>query len=263
MYAVFDPISQRCALASAGHPWPALVTTAGAVEFPGLTPGAPLGIDGAPYESYEMTLSGGDLLVLYSAGLLAADVGGPPGHGADRLRAALGSAGVPELAAEPDRAGGLDAVCDALLQRLPPHRSGDVALLVTRSRGPDADRHATWDVPAEPEAVGQARSLTGDKLTEWGLDELEYTAQLLVSELVTNAVRYGNPPIRLRLILDRRLICEVSDGSSTSPHVRRALKTDEGGRGLFLVTQLAELWGTRYDARGKAVWAELPLPAEA
>ncbi|WP_063795955.1 ATP-binding SpoIIE family protein phosphatase [Streptacidiphilus griseoplanus] len=263
MYAVFDPISQQCALASAGHPWPALVT-AGGVEYPRLAAGAPLGVDGAPYESCEMTLSQGDLLVLHSAGLLATGDGRPDGDGADRLRGALRDARVPaSTARETGRTDQLDRVCDALLRRLlPQHRVGDVALLVTRSRGPQADRHATWDVPAEPEAVGRARTLTGGKLSEWGLEELEYTAQLLVSELVTNAVRYGSPPIRLRLILDRRLICEVTDGSSTSPHVRRALKTDEGGRGLFLVTQLAELWGTRYHARGKSIWAELPLPAE-
>jgi hypothetical protein len=55
------------------------------------------------------------------------------------------------------------------------------------------------------------------------------------------------------------LICEVSDGSSTSPHLRQATATDEGGRGLFLVAQLAQRWGTRYTARGKVIWAEQSL----
>lgn len=86
-------------------------------------------------------------------------------------------------------------------------------------------------------------------------------SQLLVSELVTNAIRHATPPVRLRLIRDRSLICEVSDGSSTSPHVRRALETDEGGRGLFMVAQLAQLWGTRYHDRGKTIRAEQPLPS--
>lgn len=105
-----------------------------------------------------------------------------------------------------------------------------------------------------------ARARATAKLSEWGLEELEFSTELVVSELVTNALRYGSPPIRLRLIRDRTLICEVTDGSSTSPHVRRALETDEGGRGLFMVAQLTELWGTRYHTRGKTIWAQQPLP---
>ena len=94
---------------------------------------------------------------------------------------------------------------------------------------------------------------------EWGLDELAFTTELILSELVTNAIRYGSGPIRVRLLRDRSLICEVSDGSSTSPHLRYAATTDEGGRGLFLVAQLAERWGTRYTPEGKVIWAEQAL----
>jgi hypothetical protein len=64
------------------------------------------------------------------------------------------------------------------------------------------------------------------------------------------------------LLYDRdSLICEVSDGSSTSPHLRRAATTDEGGRGLFLVAQFARRWGTRYTGRGKVIWSEQSLDA--
>lgn len=108
--------------------------------------------------------------------------------------------------------------------------------------------------------MSRARALATAKLAEWGLAELEFSTELVVSELVTNALRHGSPPIHLRLIRDRTLICEVTDGSSTSPHVRRALETDEGGRGLYMVAQLAELWGTRYHTRGKTIWAQQPLP---
>ncbi|MGO4428984.1 ATP-binding protein, partial [Streptomyces sp. MCAF7] len=82
----------------------------------------------------------------------------------------------------------------------------------------------------------------------------------IVSELVTNAIRYGREPLQLRLLRERALICEMADGSSTSPRLRRARTTDEGGRGLFLVAQLARRWGTRYTEHGKVIWTEQPLP---
>ncbi|MGW0583818.1 ATP-binding protein, partial [Streptomyces sp. NPDC002920] len=85
--------------------------------------------------------------------------------------------------------------------------------------------------------------------------------ELVVSELFTNAIRYATGPIRLRLIKDRTLTCEVSDGSSTSPHLRRARLSDEGGRGLLLVAQLTERWGTRYTGTGKTIWAEQLIQA--
>lgn len=121
---------------------------------------------------------------------------------------------------------------------------------------------ASWELPAEPTVAARARHLTETTLTGWGLAELAFTAELVVSELVTNAYRYGGGgPVTFRLIRDRSLICEVSDGSSTAPHLRRARTTDEGGRGLFLVAQLTERWGTRYTRDGKTVWTEFPLAA--
>ena len=119
----------------------------------------------------------------------------------------------------------------------------------------------TGRCPSDPAAVaGDARRRVAGSWTSWGLDELAFTTELILSELVTNAIRYGTEPIRVRLLRDRTLICEVSDGSSTSPHLRYAATTDEGGRGLFLVAQLAERWGTRYTPQGKVIWAEQPLP---
>ena len=104
------------------------------------------------------------------------------------------------------------------------------------------------------------RSAVSRQLTGWGLEELTFTTELILSELVTNAIRYGGDPLHVRVLLDRTLICEVFDSSSTSPHLRYAAMTDEGGRGLFLVAQLAERWGTRYTPDGKIIWAEQPLP---
>jgi anti-sigma regulatory factor (Ser/Thr protein kinase) len=104
------------------------------------------------------------------------------------------------------------------------------------------------------------RAAVAGQLRNWGLDEeLAFTAELVVSELITNAIRHASGPIRVRLLLDRGLVVEVSDTSSTAPHLRYAASTDEGGRGLFLVAQFAERWGTRYTATGKIIWAEVAL----
>jgi anti-sigma regulatory factor (Ser/Thr protein kinase) len=115
-------------------------------------------------------------------------------------------------------------------------------------------------VPSDPAAVSKVRSSVSRQLTHWDLDDLAFTTELILSELVTNAIRYGGDPIRVRVLLDRTLICEVYDSSNTSPHLRYAAMTDEGGRGLFLVAQLSERWGTRYTPAGKVIWAEQPLP---
>lgn len=115
-------------------------------------------------------------------------------------------------------------------------------------------------MPVDPAAVGEVRAAVARQLARWDLEDLSFTTELILSELVTNAIRYGSAPVRVRLLRDRTLICEVADSSSTSPHLRYAAMTDEGGRGLFLVSQLTDRWGTRYTAKGKVIWAEQPLP---
>ncbi|AJT69996.1 hypothetical protein T261_8403 [Streptomyces lydicus] len=253
VYAVFDPLTRRCAVARAGHPAPARVRADGQVEFLDLPDGLPLGRGGAPFEKGEATLDDGDLLVLYTDGSPTGQGQGPETNLAS-FRRALSGAGF-------TAAQRLDDICDTIMGHLPPaRRQDDVALLVARVRGLEPDQHVTWDLADDPAVVSEARALAIGKLKEWDLEELEFTTEILVSELATNAIRYGSPPIQLRLIRDRNLICEVSDSSSTSPHIRRALDTDEGGRGLYMVSQLAQLWGTRYHARGKTIWAEQPLP---
>ncbi|MFF8423535.1 SpoIIE family protein phosphatase [Streptomyces sp. NPDC016566] len=258
-YAVFDPLSRHCELASAGHPSPALLPELGEATVIEMPVGPPLGTGGAPYECGGLTLADGDLLVLDTMGLANLD-GDDAGTGLERLRDVLSAARAARPSPAASTRQGLGEFCDEVLRRMVPcPAQQDMALLVARVRGLESERHVTWDLPAEFEVVRKARELAGRTLRDWGLEEMQFTTELLVSELVTNAVRYGLPPIRLRLIRDRNLICEVSDHSSTSPHVRRALDTDEGGRGLFLVSQTADLWGTRYHARGKSIWAEQSL----
>ncbi|MDH6622572.1 anti-sigma regulatory factor (Ser/Thr protein kinase) [Streptomyces sp. LBL] len=229
LYVVYDPVSRRCRMARAGHLPPAVVSMDGGVDFIDL-PGGPLpGVGGVVFEECEITLSDGDLLVLYTDGLLespAQDLD----TGLRRMRDTL-SRTLPSVTPQ--------EVCDTLIRELlPPGRQDDVAVLAARMSGLDMDCHVTWDIMAQDDMVGQARELTARQLACWGLEEESFTTELIVSELVTNAMRHGGEPITLRLIRDDNLICEVSDSSSTSPHVRRAQDTDEGGRGLYLVTQL-------------------------
>ncbi|MFB7328454.1 ATP-binding protein [Streptomyces sp. NPDC056190] len=89
------------------------------------------------------------------------------------------------------------------------------------------------------------------------------TTELVVSELVGNVVRHAAGPILLRLLRSRKLICEVTDGSSTMPRIRRAADTDEGGRGLQLVAALTDSWGARYTPSGKCIWTEQSITTEA
>ncbi|MPY45772.1 ATP-binding protein, partial [Streptomyces phyllanthi] len=147
-------------------------------------------------------------------------------------------------------------VVDALVPALP---YDDVVLLLARTRRLAPDKVAYWDLPADPALVSEARKTTTRQLSAWGLDELAFTTELVVSELVTNAIRHATGPIRLRLILERTLICEVFDGGATAPHLRHPRTTDEGGRGLFLIAQFTQRWGTRFLPEGKVIWAEQSL----
>ncbi|MFF0203971.1 SpoIIE family protein phosphatase [Streptomyces sp. NPDC005017] len=249
LYAIYDPVSRRCAIARAGHPPPAVVRPDGGVEFLDVAVGPPLGLGGLPFETSEVELAEGSRLVLYTDGLVE-DRGRDIDVGLELLREALERAG-------PSPEETCRAVLDA---RLPARRGDDIALIVARTRALPSDRIAEWDVPAEPAAVARVRAAVTRRLAEWGLEEMTFGTELILSELVTNAIRYGAAPLRVRMLYDRTLVCEVFDSSNTAPHLRYAAMTDEGGRGLFLVAQLAERWGTRYVADGKVIWAEQPLP---
>ncbi|MBB5120997.1 SpoIIE family protein phosphatase [Streptomyces eurocidicus] len=254
LYVVYDPVSRRCVMARAGHPAPLLVTPDGTARYLDIPSGPPLGLGGLPFESAELELPEGSLLALYTDGLVEGrdhDIGA----GLETLRGTLSGP-----------AGPLETTCDAVLAALLPDRAerpaDDIALLLARTRSLGPAHVRSWELPSDRASVADARKRASEQLAAWGLEELSFTTELVVSELVTNAVRYGYAPIRLRLIRDAAaLICEVSDASSTSPRMRRARVFDEGGRGLLLVAQLTERWGTRFTADGKTIWAEQVLPA--
>ncbi|WNM31721.1 SpoIIE family protein phosphatase [Streptomyces sp. Li-HN-5-11] len=245
LYVVYDPVSGTCSLSRAGHPAPVLVRPDGTSTVVDLPTGPPLGLGSLPFEAAEVRVPEGSLLALFTDGLLASR-DRDAGEGLGALRRAL---------AEP--ASSLEALCDTVVNTLAPEPpADDIALLLTRTRILGEDRVASWEVPADPAVVAETRRRAHDRLVVWGLEEAGFIAELVVSELVTNAIRYADGPIHLRMIKDEVLIWEVSDGSSTSPHLRRARVFDEGGRGLFLVAELTRRWGTRYSRTGKTIWAE-------
>ncbi|MDH6484329.1 SpoIIE family protein phosphatase [Streptomyces sp. SAI-127] len=250
LYAIYDPTTQRCLMARAGHPPPALVHPDGTVTYPELPAGPPLGLGGLPFDAAEVDLPAGSQLVMYTDGLIE-DRHRDVDEVLEQLREAL---------ARPERAP--EETCRVVLDTVAPaHPHDDIALLVARVHATDPDRIAGWEMSADPALVGEVRASAMRWLSDRGLEEAAFAAELILSELITNAIRHGAEPIRVRLLYGRTLICEVSDASNTAPHLRRAASTDEGGRGLFLVAQLSQSWGTRYLPEGKVIWAECGLDA--
>ncbi|MCT7352182.1 PAS domain-containing SpoIIE family protein phosphatase/ATP-binding protein [Streptomyces sp. 15-116A] len=249
VYAVYDSVTRRCTFANAGHLPPVLVEPGESALMLDVPPGMPLGVGGEPFEEVEVELPEGALLALYTDGLVESR-----DHPLDEgLQAFVG--------ALTDPARPLEDVCDHVLNTLDSHHGeDDIALLMARVQGLPADSVGDWTLPREPRSVGRAREYARAQLLSWDMEPLVDTTELLVSELVTNALRYGEGEIRLRLLLDRTLVCEVWDSGLVQPRRRRARDTDEGGRGLQLVGLLSAAWGSRRTHRGKTVWFELPLP---
>ncbi|MFJ6804656.1 SpoIIE family protein phosphatase [Streptomyces anulatus] len=248
VYGVYDPFTRTCTVARAGHPAPLIVGPDGrAVAFevpegPGL-----FSTDSALFAPVTVSLEVGSLLAFCTAELLSGD------GAAERIT---------ETLARPGRS--LQQLGDDIVYALPDDtRSAGAALLLARTGTVSDHLVATWDLAQDPTTPATARVLVRDRLQGWGLgeDTVEAT-ELIVSELVTNAVRYGTPPLRLRLLLDSTLTCEVHDGSPASPHLRHARTVDEGGRGLFIVSRLASHWGARHGPDGKVLWTEQDLPED-
>ncbi|WYB31688.1 SpoIIE family protein phosphatase [Streptomyces sp. SM1P] len=246
VYGVYDPFTRTCTVARAGHPAPLIVGPDGRAvpldvpEGPGL-----FSTDSALFAPATVTLEVGSLLAFCTAELLSGD------RAAERITRAL---------ARPGRS--LQQLGDDIVYALPDDtRAAGAALLLARTGTVSDHLVATWDLADEATTPATARVLVRDRLQGWGLDEDTVDAtELIVSELVTNAVRYGTPPLRLRLLLDSTLTCEVHDGSTAAPHLRHARTVDEGGRGLFIVSRLASHWGARHGPDGKVLWTEQELP---
>ncbi|WP_137993607.1 SpoIIE family protein phosphatase [Streptomyces vilmorinianum] len=255
MYAVYDPVSHRITIANAGHPPPILLHLGGRAEVLRVPPGAPIGVGGVDFEAVELDAPAGATLLLYTDGLVESrlrDVW----TGIEQLRERL--AATAQLTG-PDHSPPLEALCDDVLDMLGPgDRDDDIALLAARFDGIAPSDVAYWFLEPEDAAPGRARRLARRALARWDLEELTDSVELLISEVVTNAVRYAERPVTLRLLKTDVLRCEVGDDSPQLPRQRRARDTDEGGRGLFLVNRLARRWGATRLSGGKVVWFELP-----
>ncbi len=254
LYAVYDPVAHRITIANAGHPPPVLLHLGGRAEVLRVPPGAPIGVGGVDFEAVELDAPAGATLLLYTDGLVESrlrDVW----TGIEQLRERL--AATAQLTGD-DHSPPLEALCDDVLDMLGPgDRDDDIALLAARFDGIAPSDVAYWYLEPEDAAPGRARRLARRALSRWGLEELSDEVELLVSEVVTNAVRYAERPVTLRLLRTDILRCEVGDDSPQLPRQRRARETDEGGRGLFLVNRLARRWGATRLSTGKVVWFEM------
>ncbi|MDT0468431.1 SpoIIE family protein phosphatase [Streptomyces gibsoniae] len=248
LYAVYDPVARCCTISGAGHPPPAIIDPHGGVIFPDLPTGAPLGLGMVPFESVTLELPEGSVLALYTDGLIE-DRDHDIDVGIDRLGTALARPGLP-----------LEDLCSSAIDTLPTRApNDDRTLLLARTRALGPSQVASWELPDDPAVVTRARALATHQLNQWGLKHLAESTQLIVSELVTNAIRHSTGAIGLRLIRHEMLTCEVSDTSDSHPRLRHPRTTDENGRGLLLVSQVSHRWGTRCTPDGKLIWAEQQL----
>ncbi|MFE4958032.1 SpoIIE family protein phosphatase [Streptomyces sp. NPDC056653] len=244
--AIYDPVERTCTIARAGLPEPVAVLRDSTSVDLSVPPGPLLAEAGnAPFPATTVSLPEGSTLVMGTAAL-ADEVLAPSGP----LRPLLDGAGTRPL---PDLS---DDIAHALADG---HRTGEALMLLARTKALPPDRVLTLSLPADPEAAPIARAAARHQLKAWGVDEeTAYTTELIVSELVGNAVRYGAPPLQLRMIFEQMLTCEVSDTATSAPQVKHARTIDETGRGLFIIASLADQWGTRHQPQGKTVWAEQP-----
>ncbi|MFI0483991.1 SpoIIE family protein phosphatase [Actinomadura sp. 9N215] len=250
LYAVYDPVERRCTLANAGHVPPVLVSAFGDSRVLPVPSGVPIGVGGEPFEAMEVQVEDGSQLVLCTDGLLERR-GRDIDLGLEELRGRLTDA-------TPD----LDLTCDSLLDTLAASTpADDIAIVAVGFDGIPKDDVAAWELDPDPSTVPWVRAEVGAKLAEWELEPLTDTVQLLVSELVTNALVHGAGAIGLRVIKGLSLLCEVYDDGADLPRLRHAEATDETGRGLQLVAHLSARWGTHRAEPGKVVWFEHDLPS--
>jgi serine phosphatase RsbU (regulator of sigma subunit)/anti-sigma regulatory factor (Ser/Thr protein kinase) len=252
--ALYDPVSHRVALSSAGHLPPVLVSPDGHANPLPVRPHPSLGVEFALREPYGVHTFGappGSLLALYTDGLVE-DPAMSIDEGIVKLTDAV--SGVhPWEALQPAARRVVAAVA-------PVRQRDDVTLLLARMIGYRKGDTATWRLPARRDAPARARAQVSALLPQWGAgEETRDNVLLLVSELVTNAVRFAAGPVTVRLIrAGHGLLCEVGDTGNGRPRLSRGGLLDEGGRGLHVVHRLTTRWGVRWtDTGGKVVWAEL------
>jgi GAF domain-containing protein len=250
-YAVYDAVTGECEIAVAGHLPPLLVHPDGSNEYLDIPPAPPLGIGDGEVESRQFKIEDGSLFVLYTDGLVE-NRGRDISDGLARLRGIFGPG-------SPTRP--LEDLCKATLDGVySDEQRDDIAVLIARLRRLPEDCYASWTFAPKLTSVREARAVLAEPMKRWDLEDLIPTTELLVSELVTNAVKYSQGDVTLRLVNEKALVCEVLDTSAALPRLRQASADDENGRGLQVVRQLSHRWGARRTATGKVVWCDQLLP---
>ena len=229
---------------------PRTTRTAARPRLLDLPTGVPLGVGGARFETTEVDVPDGAVLVLYTDGLVEARGTGHRDRHRPAARDDVPPAGVTRgrlrrTACRP---------CE------PGREPDDVALLMARLGGMPAG--STVPGPSRRRRVrcGWRAARVRDTLMDWDLTPLSDVTMLLVSELVTNSLRYAHGPIGVRMVRGSSLLVEVSDPLPDPPRERVADDDDEGGRGLQLVGRSLAPVGDRHGPLGKTVWFELALP---
>ncbi|POX52842.1 phosphatase [Streptomyces sp. Ru72] len=252
--AVYDPVDNRMVMSNAGHLPPVLVHPDGSAKTLTAQPHPGLGAEFAvrePFDVQEFAAPPGSLLTLYTDGLVE-DPAASIDDGIGRLT---------EVVREVHPCDDLQLAARRVVAALAPQGRlrDDVTLLLARMAGRRSRDTASWQLPARDDSAARTRALASPLLRRWDTsDQARDSALLVISELVTNAVRFGTGPVTVRLVRARgRLSCEVGDAGNGRPRLRRGELLDDGGRGLHVVHKLTTRWGVRWTNTGKAVWAEL------
>ncbi|MGW5327597.1 SpoIIE family protein phosphatase [Streptomyces sp. NPDC004014] len=251
--ALYDPVSHRVSLSSAGHLPPVLASGDGHAAPLAVRPHPGLGAEFAlrePFHVHTFDAPPGSLLALYTDGLVE-DPAVPIDEGIGRLAEAVAAVHPWDT---------LQQAARRVVSTLAPGRQrDDVTLLLARMIGYRKEDTATWRLPARDDAPARARAQVSALLRRWRTrDDTRDNALLLVSELVTNAVRFATGPVTVRLIRSGNgLLCEVGDTGNGRPRLRRGGPLADGGRGLHVVHGLTSRWGVRWTDTGKVIWAEV------
>ncbi|WP_411575040.1 SpoIIE family protein phosphatase [Streptomyces fradiae] len=292
---LYDPALGTYRVASAGHLPPLLIDAAGNAEFMDLAVGAPLGTGVIPYDPVTVEAPEGSRIMMCTDGLIKNRTG-DAGTWLERLRAAASGPQPPFADAfdmiwertgggEGDTAGAASGGTDgngnggasgfgggfrsgsgssgngAGDGRGGDGRFDDAIMLAAAPRSLSEAVIREWSLPADGTAARTARRLVRTQLDDWELSDLTEVMELVVSELVGNALRYGGGPGSLRLLRHGRLCVEVSDSGPDLPQIQHAMLSSEGGRGLQLINTMCRRWGSCRTPTGKVVWAEQDLPA--
>ncbi len=256
VFGLLDPADGTITLASAGHPPPVLrraghggePATAELVKVP---PGAPLGLGGR-WQTGVIILEPGDTILMFSDGVVERR-GHPLSDGLDALVAA--AAGSPS--------GDPRNLCSLATAAVAEPTDDDVAVLAVE-HAVATSRSATMLVPAEPTGPSRVRQWMSARLREWSVPEPVIGAAILcTSELTTNALLHAGTPAQVRVDLTaERLLVSVADTGTRGSVVKANTDTlSSRGRGLGLIEELSDSWGTDPSVRGSTVWFEMLIPA--